>query len=232
MNILALIPARAGSKGIPNKSLALFMGEKLINHTLRLARQCYIEGMVSDVCLTTDMEDLLADALLNNITWLRRPPEMATDSAPVIDAVRHALELFTGFDAVLLLQPTNPLRNLDDIRGAIALLEAHPEADSVISHIPARCHPARMRHAGGQKYAWKLPTSEETQGTPRQQLPPILQRTGEIYLTRTKQIMEGQDMEGTFCVPWMQDPARAWDIDEPVDLVIAEALWRAANATV
>lgn len=177
MNILALVPARAGSKGIPNKNLVPFCGKPLVSHAVEMADAAMHAGLIAGVTISTDCKRVIGEYLMRSV--VRRPPELATDTSPVIDAVRHALDCLNiyrkpnEFDAVLLLQPTNPLRNLDDIRGAIALLEAHPEADSVISHIPARCHPARMRHAGGQKYAWKPPTSEETQGTPRQQLPPV-----------------------------------------------------------
>lgn len=228
MRILGLIPARSGSKGIPNKNLAKFCGLSLVSRAVAVADEAMHAGMIAAVSISTDCPVVIREHLMRSI--VRRPAELATDDSPVIDTVRHALGILGDFDAVLLLQPTNPLRNLDDIRGAIALLEAHPEADSVISHIPARCHPARMRQKLGD-YTAKYAMSESVQGTPRQKLPLVLQRTGEIYLTRTSWIAQGRDMEGECCVPWMQDPRRAWDIDGPEDLVIAEALWRAANGS-
>lgn len=228
MRTLAIITARGGSKGIPRKNLALLLGRPLLAYT---AEAALAARRVSRVILSTNDPEIAETGrrLGIDVPFLR-PPELARDDTPHIPVLQHALGCIEStdgpYDAVLTLQPTNPLRLPEDIDGAIALLE-ESKADSVISFAAiGDKHPARMKELDPEGWVIDPPFAEAFEGQPRQQLSKLYLRDGSIYLTRRAVLMEQNSLKGTRCRAWIMPEERACNIDTPLDLFLAEQLLR------
>ena len=149
-----------------------------------------------------------------------RPPELAQDDTPTIpvlqDVVRRLEAEDERYDAILTLQPTNPLRRPEDIDGAIALME-QTNADSVISFVDVgEKQPARMKWIGEDGRVQDPPFAEAVEGQPRQQLRKLYLREGSIYLTRRDVLMNQGSLKGKDCRAWMVSEERACNIDTPI----------------
>jgi len=133
--ILAIIPARGGSKGLPGKNIKPLLGKPLIAWTIEQALQSkYIDCLY----VSTDNEEIRNIALQSKAdASFLRPPELSADNSPICDAVIYSLSVFenrgNNFDYVALLEPTSPLRRLDDIDNAIKSLVNNQKADSLVS---------------------------------------------------------------------------------------------------
>ena len=186
MEILALIPARGGSKGIPRKNIRMFAGRPLLAWTVAAARA--VRATVRVVVSTDDAE--IADVAREagaEVPFLR-PAEHATDKAPSIAPVLHALQWFATHerwrpDAVALLPPTSPLRRTEDIDEAVALLQSAGTV-SVASVVPARNHPFYVfqRESDG-RISYFMDVSVRPQR--RQDLPPAFAVSQAIILSRS-----------------------------------------------
>jgi CMP-N,N'-diacetyllegionaminic acid synthase len=157
-----------------------------------------------------------------------RPAELAGDDVPTLpvlqDVVRKLEASGEAYDAILTLQPTNPLRRAKDIDGAIELME-QTGADSVISFVDVgERHPARMKWIDAEGRVSDPPFAEVFEGQPRQQLKKLYLREGSIYLTRRSVLMEQNSLKGKDCRAWIVPEERARNIDTPFDLQIAEHL--------
>jgi CMP-N-acetylneuraminic acid synthetase len=161
-----------------------------------------------------------------------RPEHLAKDDTPTVpvlqDVVARLEEQGERYDAILTLQPTNPLRRAADIDGAVDLLE-RTGADSVISFFDVgERHPARMKYIGEGQRVIDPPFAEQFEGMPRQKLPPIFLREGSIYLTRRDVLMEQSSLKGRDCRAWIVPRERACNIDDPFDLKLAAFLMQSA----
>jgi CMP-N-acetylneuraminic acid synthetase len=157
-----------------------------------------------------------------------RPAELAADNTPTVpvlqDVVRRIEQQQSPYDAIFLLQPTNPLRTAADIDGAIELLE-RTGADSVISFVDTgERHPARMKIIDDEGRVSDPPFAERFEGMPRQQLPKLYLREGSVYLTRRDVLMNQSSLKGKDCRAWLIPEERAWNIDSPFDLFIVEQM--------
>ena len=155
-----------------------------------------------------------------------RPADLAGDDVSTIPVLQHVVgELERAgeqYDAVLTLQPTNPLRRPEDIDGAIEMLES-TGADSVISFVEVgEHHPARMKWIAPDGRVSDPPFAEAFEGQPRQQLRKLYLREGSIYLTRRAVLMEHNSIKGNDCRAWIIPPERALNIDTPFDLLMTE----------
>src|SRR5262245_30486631 len=121
--VLALIPARGGSKGIPGKNLVALSGRPLLAYTCDAARE---SARITRIVVSTDSEAIASAAETFGATPLMRPEALAADDTPMIGVVRHALDALEasgyGPEIVVLLQPTSPLRRAEHIDGAVDLL--------------------------------------------------------------------------------------------------------------
>lgn len=223
MKVLGVIPARGGSKGVPRKNLRMLCGKPLLAWTaeVALASLC-----LEKVILSTDDEEIaeLGRQLGLEVPFLR-PAELATDEAPTLHVLQHAIAHYKAlgdtFDAVFTLQPTNPLRTVEDIQGATELLEA-TGADSVISFADAGDkHPARMKQIGEDLRVIDPPFAEAVEGMPRQQLPKYYLREGSVYLTREDVIVQQNSLKGRDCRAWIIPPERAVNLDTELDFLLA-----------
>ena len=145
MALLALIPARGGSRGVPRKNVREIAGKPLIAWTIEAALS--VRGIDRVVVTTDDAEIAEVSRAAGAEVPFLRPAELAADETPGIAPVFHALDALPDFDEVLLLQPTSPLRGANDIEALLALVR-ESNASSVVSVTEPDCHPAWMFRLG------------------------------------------------------------------------------------
>lgn len=226
MRVLGIVPARGGSKGVPRKNIRLLCGKPLLQYTAEAALAAH--GL-ERVILSTDDEEI-ADTGRRcglEVPFLR-PPELARDDTPTLPVVQHIVQWLEAqgkhFDAVCLLQPTNPLREATDIDGAVNLLE-RTGADSVISFVDVgEKHPARMKIIATEGRVVDPPFAEQFEGQRRQDLPKLYLREGSIYLTRVTVLMQQNSFKGADCRAWLVPEERACNIDTEFDLFLAQQM--------
>ena len=225
MKILGLIVARGGSKGVPRKNLRTLCGQPLIRYTIETAIR---SNSIDYIAISTDDAEIaeVAKSFEFATSHFLRPDNLATDKATIIPVIKHALskleELGYFFDAVLLLQPTNPLRTVDDIEKAVELLRTG-KADSVMSVSKVEDHhPARMKLIGSDGYLEEPSYAAKKFDAPRQSFEAVYLRNGAIYLFMTKLVIEKERIMGDRCLPHIIPRERAFNIDDEVDFVIVE----------
>lgn len=221
MKTLALIPARAGSKGVPNKNIRLFRGEPLVAHALRVALLTCDRVCVSSDDMRVHMIAAATAERAGNVDCLDRPAELAQDDTPMFDVVRDAVANYAwlDLDVVVLLQPSSPTSNrADHVRAALRLL-AGSEATAVVSvsPIPAHMSPDYAVHLVDGR--WVAPA---TRATRRQDCRPAYYRDGTVYAIRRWVIEEG-DLYGSMPAPLIIPAAQSCTIDTEADWLAAEA---------
>ncbi len=226
MNILGIVPARGGSKGISRKNITPLLGKPLLAYTAEAALS---SKRLTRTVLSTDDEEIaqVGRSCGLDVPFMR-PSELARDETPTIpvlqDVVSKLAAMDETYDAVFVLQPTNPLRRSTDIDGAIDLLE-EANADSVISFVDVgEKHPARMKFITPDGRIVNPPFAELFEGQRRQELPKLYLREGSVYLTRRAILMEQNSIQGRHCRAWIIPEDRACNIDTPFDLFLAEQL--------
>jgi CMP-N,N'-diacetyllegionaminic acid synthase len=226
MKVLGIVPARGGSKGIPRKNITPLLGKPLLTYTAEAALSA---KLLTTTVLSTENEEIarIGRECGLEVPFLR-PQELAQDGTPTIpvlqDVVRKLEALGKRYDAVFILQPTNPLRRPEDIDGAIEVLE-RTSADSVISFVDVgERHPARMKFITSEGKVIDPPFKEQFEGQRRQDLPKLYLREGSVYVTRRTVLMEQNSVQGRDCRAWIIPEERACNIDTPFDLFIAEQM--------
>ena len=220
LKVVGLIPARKGSKGIPNKNMRHLCGEPLIFWTLKAARDSWLERII----VSTDSDEI-ADYVeaFETFEVLKRPKSLSQgEDGSMIRTVHHAMyeKHLGGYDALMLLQPTTPLRTADDINNAINMTKG---CDSVISFVNVGGnHPYRMRRQF-DGYMEPIMTRHDHVGQTRQSLPLYFLRAGSIYLTRIETLLRGS-FEGVKCKGLIIPPERHVNIDTELDFQWAEHL--------
>jgi CMP-N-acetylneuraminic acid synthetase len=221
MRILALVPARGGSRRVPRKNLAVLGGRTLVRRALETALAA---GCFETVALSSDDEEILAQADGLDVVAVRRPAELATATARAYDVVRHAVDhLGGGYDAVAVVQATSPFTAPADLAGAVELLE-RTGAESVVSvvQLEAAVHPLKLKRL--QPDGRLLPYLEDDALTPSHELPPLWVRNGSIYLSRLEVLERGLLVSDGDVRGYEMPEERSFDIDTPRDLALAELL--------
>jgi CMP-N,N'-diacetyllegionaminic acid synthase len=219
MKVIAVIPARGGSKGIPGKNKKPVDGKPLISYTIEAALQ---SKLLSEIWVSSDDKEINDIARqYNKVRVHNRDQSLAADNSPVADTVKEILKQ-AGCDAIMLLQPTAPIRTGNDIDAAIELLQNAETSNSVISVVAMNdIHPARMywREDG-------LLTSifSEFEQARRQDIPPAYYRNGSIYLVRREAFDQYHSLMVKPTIPYVMPLDWMLNIDEPRDMIIAEAL--------
>jgi CMP-N-acetylneuraminic acid synthetase len=211
VDVLGLIPARGGSKGIPRKNLAPLGGRPLLAWAVDAARGA---GELTRVVVSTDDDEIAAVA---GVEVLRRPPELAADDTPMLEVVRHAVSEL-GPDVVALLQPTSPFRRAEHVDACVRLL-LESGADAVVSvvEVPHRFRPdSLMDVVDGRVVA---------RGTARtrQEKERVYARNGPAVLARRADRL-GDDLYGGDVRPFVMSARDSLDVDDPDDLELAERL--------
>jgi CMP-N-acetylneuraminic acid synthetase/2-polyprenyl-3-methyl-5-hydroxy-6-metoxy-1,4-benzoquinol methylase len=222
MKVLGVIPARGGSKGVPRKNLSLVAGRPLLAYTVDAA---HASRHLARVIVSTD-DPAIADAaraLGVEVPFLR-PAELASDDAPMLPVLQHALQKMArnGFaaDAVVLLQPTSPLRRAEHIDGAIKLLRASG-ADSVVSvvEVPHQFSPVSVMSLDGDRLR---PYADGPLLTRRQDKPKVFARNGPAVLAVRADVIAAGSLYGHDCRPLVMTAADSVDVDSEEDLAAAE----------
>ncbi len=227
--ILALIPARGGSKGIPRKNIRSFAGHPLIAYSIAAGLQA---GLPMRVVVTTDDEEIAEVARSCGAeTPFLRPAELAQDRTTDLPVFQHALRWLAEHEnyhpqVVVHLRPTTPIRPPDLVDRSVAVLLAHPEADSVRGITPAHQNPFKMWLMDGEDKPihplTTVPEIEEPYNSPRQILPKAYAHTGLIDTIRPGTILEMNSMSGWIILPILFDPGYDADLDTPEDWKQAE----------
>jgi len=224
MRILALIPARGGSKGLPGKNIRPFAGKPLLQHAFEAA---VASGVIDRVVLSTDDARIahVAASIGLEVPCLR-PSEFARDDSPMIDVVLHMVGHLGGLgyhpDAVMVLQPTSPLRTPGHLRRAMQLLAGHDSVCSVVA-VAKECNPYSMMKMRGDGFLDFI-VPEGAGIVRRQDLPPAYRRDGTVFLTRTAVLIGQRTFYGQRCVPLPLADSEAVNIDSIEDWHRAEAL--------
>jgi CMP-N,N'-diacetyllegionaminic acid synthase len=224
--ILALVPARAGSVGLPNKNLLPLGGRPLIARAVdaALAADCF-----ADVVVSSDGAALIAAARAAG-AWapFRRPARLATSEARSIDVAIHALDELKKrhrkrYDAVCLVQPTAPLRTAADLRACVELWTQHRPCSVVSLVAHEEPHPYKLKLVLAGRVYPLLPGIDSS--VPRQSLPPVYALNGAVYLTDVDTI---RDTRSFFMpdrtMPYLMPPERSVNIDSARDLALAQSL--------
>lgn len=225
--VLAVIPARGGSKGVPRKNIRSVCGKPMIAYTIETALAA--QDLFYRIIVSTDDEEIadVARRYGAAVPFLR-PAELAGDTVPTVPVLQHAARFVEQQDNIrldwlCLLQPTDPLRTVEDIKMAMRLGQAG-DCDSVISVVQVSAvHPILMKRIEGDKL---LPYCiEEKEGTRRQEYqPPAYMRNGAIYLTRRDVLMERSSIWGDVIRPYIMPPQRSVGVDSELDLKLVELL--------
>ncbi len=229
--ILALIPARGGSKGIPRKNIRLFAGYPLIAWSIAAAKR---SSLVTRVIVSTDDEEIAAVAReWGAETPFLRPSELAQDHTtdlPVFEHVLKWLEDMEGYrpEVVVQLRPTSPIRPKTMVDDAIRILLNHEDADCARGVVPAGQNPFKMWLFNGEgkplNPLLEVKGIPEPYNAPRQILPPAYWQTGHIDAIRVSTIVDKKSLTGDVIYPLLIDPKYTVDIDTLPDWAKYEAL--------
>lgn len=227
LNVLAVIPARGGSKSIFQKNIVDLDGKPLIAYTIAAA---HCSQMIDDLIVSTDCSHIAAIAREYgaDVPFIR-PSELSTDAADSLGVVLHALtfmekKIKTTYDVVIMLQPTTPFRKASWIDHALSRL-AETDLDSIVSVVDVGAnHPFRMYTINSNQELVSLVDSGMDPMMPRQYLPPVYIRSGDIYATRRSCLLGQKSLIGSRSGGLIIEPELSVNIDEPLDLVIARLM--------
>lgn len=223
MRILGIIPARGGSKGVPKKNIKKLGEKPLIEYTIN---SCKVSKLLTNYIVSTDCDQTIS--LCNNLNVdvpFKRPKALALDSTPSIEVVKHAVEFFEKreikYDAICLLQPTTPFREINFIDNAINKF-IHNNSDSLVSviKVPKKYNPNWVLHKTEDKLKF---FDEEKLLTRRQNLEDTFIRDGSIYLTKVNLIKKGTFYSKS--IDFVVNQSEVFiNIDEKADWLSAEKL--------
>ena len=236
MKYLYLIPARGGSKGIPGKNIKPLGGLPLIGHTIRAALEV---APADDIIVSTDSQEIAeVSRILGASVPFIRPAEFSTDTASSRSVILHALDFFKAqgreYDAVVLLQPTSPLRTAQDITACIkgfeesrAAHQSEPEkmAQMAVTVVEARTNPyygAFEADADGFLHISK----GDGRYTRRQDAPKVWEFNGAVYVIDADALREDEISRIKRTVPIVMPTERSIDLDTPADWDRAEQIFR------
>ncbi|MBP9711153.1 MAG: acylneuraminate cytidylyltransferase family protein [Candidatus Pacebacteria bacterium] len=233
MEILAVIPARGGSKGVPGKNIKLLAGKPLIAWTIEEAKK---SKHITRIIVSTDDEKIasVAREYGAEIPFLR-PQDIAQDLSTDVEFLQHAIDALRQKDGyepelVLRLPPTSPLRNSIDIDKGIEALLSDPEADASRPITEAPKHPYKMWKTGErylEPFLSKAFTGfDEPHNLPRQLFPKVYVHTGAMDVMRRATIEEQKSTSGRRLAYFFMEPERSVNIDHLIDFEIADYLMK------
>jgi len=230
-NVLAIIPARGGSKGIPRKNIRNFAGYPLLAWSIAAARR---SELVTRIIVSTDDEEIAAVAReWGAETPFLRPAELAQDKSTDLPLFEHALHWLHENEnyhpeIIVQLRPTSPVRPQSIVDDAIRILLKHAEADCVRGVVPAGQNPFKMWRFQGDDQPLspllEVPGIPEPYNAPRQILPTVFWQTGHIDAIRTTTILNKKSLTGDVIYPLVIDSKYTVDIDNLVDWAKYEAV--------
>lgn len=227
MKRLAIIPARRGSKGLPDKNIRLLLDKPLMAYSIEAAKE---SGLFDRVYVSTDSEKYkkIAEECGATVPFLR-PDELSGDTASSWDVVAEALNRFLemgeDYNEIALLQPTSPLRKAEDIVNAHNLME-EKEALAVIGVCPMDHSPfwSNILPGDGSMSGFIPP---EVLKAPRQSLPEYYRINGAMYFIKKECLDNIKELYENRCFAYVMPPQRSVDIDTITDFYLAEAILKA-----
>ncbi|MBI2637658.1 MAG: acylneuraminate cytidylyltransferase family protein [Candidatus Sungbacteria bacterium] len=227
--VLGIIPARGGSKSIPKKNIAKLGGKPMLFYILDAALK---SAYLSDVVVSSDDEEILrvAEKYGGAEVLLKRPNYLARDTTPDVPVLQHAVlcserKYKCIFDYVVQLHVTTPFVSVQDIDESLKKLIAHPRADSIVSvyRVP-ELHPKKLKKIVEGKLEQFIPEMAEITTSRRQDLEPVYKRNAGLYASKRSVVIEKERVWGDYCLAHEMPRERSFDINNPVDLIIAEAV--------
>ena len=223
--VLAIVPARGGSKGLPGKNIRPLAGKPLIGWTLESAKK---SKYLDEIFVSTDSQEIadVAETFGVKVPELR-PEKLASDTATSASVVLYTIDYFRkqgkDFDYILLLEPTSPMRKEDDIDNAIALACEHPDKAGVVSlgevHME---HPSIVKKITDKSII--EPYVEAQRVTRRQQLDKAYFPYGVVYLVKTDYFEKNQLFYGKDSLPYLIERWQCYEIDDIYDFTAIEAI--------
>lgn len=213
---LAIIPARGGSKGIPNKNIMDICGKPLIAYTIEAGKKSkYIDEIV--VSTDSDSIKVVAKQYGAKVPFLR-PEQLSNDTAKSIDVVLHAIDFYKNnnmnFDYIILLQPTSPLRTFEEVDKAIEKLVNY-DRKSLVSVCEADENPVLMRTIQDEKLREVI--SFEGKNLRRQDLPTFYIFNGALYINSVDMLINEKKFVNENTIPYVMDKESSIDIDTTLD---------------
>lgn len=226
--VLALIPARAGSKGLPDKNIRPLHGKPLLAWPIGAARG---SAYVDTVAISTDSPRYaeIAAAHGADVPFIR-PAELAADTSPSIDFMLHALDHYaaagTPFDYLLLLEPTSPLTEARDIDAALEQLEAAGSAADALVGVTAMVtnHPAYAVKMGAGGHVAPYAYADFARLPRRQDIEPIYCLDGSLYLSTAEALRRERGFCHARTLGYVTERHKAFEVDDLVDFICIEAV--------
>lgn len=221
MDILYVIPARGGSKGIPRKNIRKLNGKPLIHYSIEVALAL---APKDNICVTTDDAEIAAISEQKGIKVpFIRPAEFASDTSSMQEVLRHAIGFYEKnnkpYDALVLLQPTTPFRDPEDIRNALSLYR--PEIDMVMSVHETKANPYYVLF---EEVSGLLVKSKHGNFDTRQSAPSVYQASGSIYVINVNSLMTKPMKDFDKVKKLVLDEIKSVDIDTLMDWEYCEFL--------
>lgn len=228
--ILAIITARGGSKGLPNKNIMMLLGKPLIAWSIE---QALASSYIDTVVVSTDSPKIASIALRYGaqVPFIR-PKRLATDRAKSIDVVLHAIDYYESnnivFDIAVLLEPTSPLRDTKDIDGAIELLLSNRTAESIVgvSKVEA-VHPAFLVR---MENIFLRPYRNEIKALRRQELDDLYFFEGSLYIAHAYSLKSRRGFYHDKTLGYIMPKWKSYELDDYTDLIVIKALMSAKKA--
>jgi len=243
--VVALIPARGGSKRVPGKNVRSIGGHPMIAYTIAAAAD---SGIFDAIIVSTDSDEVASVARQYGaeVPFLR-PAAFATDTSPDIEWLEHLLEELRAkgrtWDCFSLLRPTSPFRTAETIRRAWTRFTAQQGVDSLRAVEKCAQHPGKMWIVRGDRMFPLLPfalTQPGAEGqraeqpwhsTPYQALPPVYVQNASLEIAWTRVVRERRTIAGDVLVPFVTEGYEGFDINDPYDWMVAERLLAEHRAT-
>jgi CMP-N-acetylneuraminic acid synthetase len=233
-SVVALIPARAGSKRVQHKNVRELGGHPLLAYTIAAARN---SGLFAAVIVSTDSESIAATARQYGAeTPFLRPPEFATDTSPDIEWLAYTLKRLRDdgqtYDAFALLRPTSPFRQPETIQRAWGQFISAGTVDSLRAVEKCRQHPGKMWVVRGDRMTPLLlnPRGVPWHSTPYQALPEVYAQNASLEIAWTRVPLELGSLAGDIITPFLTQGVEGFDINDPWDWWTAEELVRRGEA--
>jgi CMP-N,N'-diacetyllegionaminic acid synthase len=223
-NIVALIPARSGSKRISNKNVKELQGHPLIAYTINLA---FKSGLFSKVFVSSDSEMILEKSLqYGDIIPVKRPENFSQDNSPDIEWVKHVLETKNIGNSsktyLTILRPTNPLRSIESIQQAHFLFQESGDFDSLRAMQPVKQHPGKIWQIN-QDSGLAIPLLNQStdkapwHSSPTNFLPQFFYQDASLEITTVENILKNNSISGTKILGWVSDPNEGFDLNTEQD---------------